>query len=264
MLKQQLEILSLFEDCTREINTLEIYKTIEPKYYDVLDKLIKEGYLEYKKDNYLKMTGFGLSKFENPEKHQLKLKNLTKEDLRYLFSKVKYVQVSLLELSFGKELINSLRVESEFIFKKYKLENGGKIFSFEGIFEAIGSYKLSAIPSESNIDYEFVSFWQHPLTINSSNNLIEPVKEIKELSDKIIIISKEASDELEQEKQFGIGVLSLLSIMFSIISFLIGNFIFSTLGIVFGLVEPKKSFASYLGIIIGVVSFINDVLIFAS
>jgi hypothetical protein len=181
---------------------------------------------------------------------------------------VKYVQVSLLELSFGKELINSLRADSEFVFKRYKLENGGKIFSFEGPFEAIGSYKLSGILSDSNIDYEFLSLslleGEYPPTNTSSNNLIESVKEIKDLFDQIITISKETSTELEQDKQFGIGVLSLLSIILSIISFFIGNFIFNTLGIILGLVEPKKSFASYLGIIIGIVSFINDLLIFSS
>jgi hypothetical protein len=68
----------------------------------------------------------------------------------------------------------------------------------------------------------------------------------------------------EPEQQNSIGPLSLLSIILSILSFFIGNFILNTLGIVFGIVEPKKSIVSYLGIIIGVISFINDILIFAS
>jgi Mn-dependent DtxR family transcriptional regulator len=80
MTKQQLEILSLFEDCTKEINTLEIYKSVKPSYYELLDKLIKEGYLDYKTDNYLKMTGFGLSKFNNPKGYKLTLVKLDKSD----------------------------------------------------------------------------------------------------------------------------------------------------------------------------------------
>jgi hypothetical protein len=68
----------------------------------------------------------------------------------------------------------------------------------------------------------------------------------------------------QPEQQNSIGPLSLLSIILSILSFFIGNFILNTLGIVFGIVEPKKSIVSYLGIIIGVISFINDILIFAS
>ncbi len=68
----------------------------------------------------------------------------------------------------------------------------------------------------------------------------------------------------QPDQQTPIGPLSLLSIILSILSFFIGNFILNTLGIVFGIVEPKKSIISYLGIVIGVISFINDKLIFAS
>jgi hypothetical protein len=207
MLKQQLEILSLFEDCTREINTLEIYKTIEPKYYDVLDKLIKEGYLEYKKDNYLKMTGFGLSKFENQDNYKLKLKKLTKEDLRYLFSKVKYVEVSLLELSFGKELIALLRADNEFTFKKFKLDRGGKRFSFKDTFNIYGEYDLLIVPNDTNVEYEFV--FLTPLEGESQPPMIspdkvkEPVTKIKELSDQIAKASEDDSVKVEGQVRRG-------------------------------------------------------------
>jgi hypothetical protein len=223
MLKQQLEILSLFEDCTREINTLEIYKTIEPKYYDVLDKLIKEGYLEYKKDNYLKMTGFGLSKFENPKGYKLKLVKLDKSDLRYLYSKIKHVQSTLMELSFGKEFITSLRNDSEYTFKKYKFDKGGKMFSFKDTFNIYGEYNLLIVPNDNSIEIEFMSFT--PVETSQveataiSQQIKEPNPKIKELSDKIALASAEDSDKVDGQIRrgpWGVLIAVVLGVLFVI------------------------------------------------
>jgi uncharacterized protein YqhQ len=59
-------------------------------------------------------------------------------------------------------------------------------------------------------------------------------------------------------------ILSILSLVFSIISFFAGMFIFSIIGIVLGLVEEEKTGLTYAGIILGVISFLIDVSIIAS
>jgi hypothetical protein len=53
-------------------------------------------------------------------------------------------------------------------------------------------------------------------------------------------------------------------LVFSIISFFAGMFIFSIIGIVLGLVEEEKTGLTYAGIILGVISFLIDVSIIAS
>lgn len=226
MTKEQLEIMSLFEDCTKEINTLEIYKSINTSYYPVLEKLVKEGYLEYRTDNYLKMTGFGLSKFVNPENFKLKLIKLVKNDLRYLFSIRRHIRSSLLELSFGKELINLIRNDPEFTFHKFSFDKGGKKFSFKDTFNIYGEYDLLIVPNDNSEQVEFVSIAElnteeenkPTVTLPTLDNFeINP--KIKELSDKIAFVSAEDSEKVDGQIKrgpWGIAVAVILGVLFVI------------------------------------------------
>jgi hypothetical protein len=93
-----------------------------------------------------------------------------------------------MELSFGKELINTLRGDSKYTFKKYKFDKGGKKFSFKDTFNIYGEYNLLIVPNDNSVEIEFVSltpvdsYQSEPTT--APQVIAEPNSKIKELSDK--------------------------------------------------------------------------------
>ena len=100
-----------------------------------------------------------------------------------------------------------LRADNEFTFKKFKLDRGGKRFSFKDTFNIYGEYELLIVPNDTNVEYEFV--FLTPLDgesqppIISPDKVKEPVSKIKELSEQIAKASEDDSVKVEGQVRRG-------------------------------------------------------------